>query len=472
MFKKNFRLIQKNCRSGILFKFFFTNNAINTIENRNKISFPNKQNIFMEKEITKINIKKNYLNLKYNFLNIQKNNFLNSTNELSAINERLNFDILLMIFEQCGLEPIPQGHNIRLRFCPLCEKPHNHDPTNLNTCSISSENKLFNCFRCGSKGHVVRILRNLEKKYNNDLVKDILNSEKHSNEIDDDFKRNNFNDYNKYNKNNFYSDAEEISEGNSFNDLSDIDGNLYIDNQLRKVHEQKYIVKDNNSLKSPFSSGFSVNRESNGINKPNQDKKDIIEDKNKTNKTQNFNSNFKINEETKFPKGEFNPFNNNKNTQYNQNNQQFLSNMFTSISGKNPDNESSFKIAIDNIYLINELYRRIKLIESKKLSLIKDYLTKERKIKKEIFHFYKVGASIEKFKNNDFNNIELPCISFPMFYCVSDNPLLSIDEDKLKPEVFNYFNCDKFFLSRIKLRAIGKEFKHFMKMEPAGAILW
>jgi hypothetical protein len=475
MFKINFRLLQKNCLSGILSKLNFTNRSINTIENINKIIYYNYQNKYKEKENTKIRIDKNYINFKNNFLNIQKKNFFNFTSniDISVINERLNFDILLMIFDQCGLEPNSQGNSIRLRYCPLCDKPHNHDPTNLNTCCISSENKLFNCFRCGSKGHVIRILRNLEKKHNNEIIKDILNPNKFSSDSDDNFKRNNLNDFNKFNKNNnFFSDAEEISEGNSLNDLSDIDGNFNIENQLKKIPEQRYIVKDNNSLKNPFSSGYSINEESNEINKNNQIKKDIIEDKNKT---KNFiNNNYKINEENTNPKGNnnYNSYNNNKNIQHNQLNQNNINNMITSISGKNPDNEVSFKIAIDNIYIINELHKRIKLMETKKLALIKDYLIKDRKIKKEIYQFYKVGGSIEKFKNNDFNNIELPCISFPMFYCVADNPLLSIDEDKLKTEIYNYFNCDKFFLSRIKLRAIGKEFKHFMKIEPQGAILW
>ena len=187
-------MIHKNSLSEILSKFNITNFSFNIIENTIKIT-NFKQKNFEKNEISNFNLNNNITNLKkkknFNFLNIQKNNFFNSSIDISVINERLNYDIMLMIFDQCQLDPKPQGSKIRLRICPLCEKPHNQDPTNMNTCSISSENKLFNGFRCGSKGHVIRILRVLEKKYNNEIVKDILNPDKLSGDSENNSKRRN-----------------------------------------------------------------------------------------------------------------------------------------------------------------------------------------------------------------------------------------------------------------------------------------
>ena len=46
-----------------------------------------------------------------------------------------------------------QNQNFVLKFCPLCPKPHNDDPTNMNTLSIKMPEGIFNCFRCGTHGN-------------------------------------------------------------------------------------------------------------------------------------------------------------------------------------------------------------------------------------------------------------------------------------------------------------------------------
>ena len=95
----------------------YTNNKINKFTNINK------EVNYEENNITKLNLIKNNTTLKsypikkkdkFNFIKISKNNFFTSSGiDISVINERLNYDILIMIFEQCELDPKPQGQNIR-----------------------------------------------------------------------------------------------------------------------------------------------------------------------------------------------------------------------------------------------------------------------------------------------------------------------------------------------------------------------
>ena len=79
---------------------------------------------------------------------------------------------------------------------------------------------------------------------------------------------------------------------------------------------------------------------------------------------------------------------------------------------------------------------------------------------------------IYKFKNNDYEYINLPCVSFPMFYFSDKSIYLNIDKNLVDKTIYDFFNCDKFYMARIKIRAIGKEFKHFQKIEPTGALIW
>lgn len=45
-----------------------------------------------------------------------------------------------------------RNNQIVLVVCPLCEKPHHSDPSNLNSCNIEQNRGYFNCFRCHNKG--------------------------------------------------------------------------------------------------------------------------------------------------------------------------------------------------------------------------------------------------------------------------------------------------------------------------------
>jgi hypothetical protein len=59
-----------------------------------------------------------------------------------------------------------------------------------------------------------------------------------------------------------------------------------------------------------------------------------------------------------------------------------------------------------------------------------------------------------------------------MFYSSDKSIYLNIDKDLVDKTIYEFFKCDMFYMPRIKVRAIGKEFKHFMRVDPAGAVLW
>ena len=59
-----------------------------------------------------------------------------------------------------------------------------------------------------------------------------------------------------------------------------------------------------------------------------------------------------------------------------------------------------------------------------------------------------------------------------MFYPTDKNSFLAIDKGTIDDSIYQHYKCDKFYLARLKIRAIGKEFKHFQKMEPQGSLVW
>jgi twinkle protein len=138
----------------------------------------------------------------------------------------------------------------------------------------------------------------------------------------------------------------------------------------------------------------------------------------------------------------------------------------------NTNDQTKYKISLNNLGLINEMSKRNYFLNNPKGELIKNYLINKRKLKLKTLEFFRVGVSFEKFKDQSFNFYNLPTVSFPMFYPITPDSVIKVDKDKLDDQTYNHFRCDKFYLSKIKVRAIGKELKHFQRIEPTSAIVW
>ena len=48
-----------------------------------------------------------------------------------------------------------------MKICPLCEKPHNNEITNMFTLNIQLILQVFHCFRCGASGHFKQFIYQL-----------------------------------------------------------------------------------------------------------------------------------------------------------------------------------------------------------------------------------------------------------------------------------------------------------------------
>jgi twinkle protein len=110
-------------------------------------------------------------------------------------------------------------------------------------------------------------------------------------------------------------------------------------------------------------------------------------------------------------------------------------------------------------------------MQNPKCGIILDYLLNERKLTMETLSFYKVGVSFESFKANSYEYINLPCVTYPMFYPNNQNNLLAIDKNSIDKSIYEFYQCDKFYLAKLKIRSIGKEFKHFQRIEPTSALI-
>jgi hypothetical protein len=315
----------------------------------------------------------------------------------------VGMDIIFNIFQKCKLEPKYNDSNIRLKYCPVCTKPHNEDASNLNTCIVYKDSLVYHCFRCGRKGKFQQLLRILRKSHDLEEYSNFFSSSDYSTltEMDDSSFRKRVK-------------AKEIEVNNSEND------SIIPTDDIEHFNTKK--KEESNSEEISIGS---------------------------------FESNQRFTQ--------LNIKTNNIDTEYFNTKQDLVV--------KNISN-SKFKISLNNIGLINELYKRHMLLNSKNGEVIKDYLVNQRKLSLETLTFYRVGVSYEKFKDSSFNSLNLPTVSFPMFYPITRESVITVDKDKLDKITYEHFRCEKFYLSKIKIRAIGKELKHFQRIEPTGAILW
>lgn len=127
-------------------------------------------------------------------------------------------------------------------------------------------------------------------------------------------------------------------------------------------------------------------------------------------------------------------------------------------------------LLLNNSNIMNEMFKRIKGFDNKNSLVITDYLINVRKIKLETLKLFKVGISFEKFSNSTNGSFNLPCISYPMFIPLSCFQVIKMDKQTVPDEIYNFFDCNRLYLSKIKIRAIGKELKKFQRIEPSGAL--
>ena len=96
---------------------------------------------------------------------------------------------------------------------------------------------------------------------------------------------------------------------------------------------------------------------------------------------------------------------------------------------------------------LEEHLHRINNFEEEKIPSINQYLKEVRGLNQEVLHKYNVGTGMKIFRNLETEEtIDLPCVFFPMYYPKSND----------------------ICLARVKIRAIYKENKHYMKMHPTG----
>ncbi len=324
------------------------------------------------------------LKYKFNFAKISKQfkyfQYSNCLSKYFSERKRVYYkkeidpSTIIDILNECSLEANVQDDCIRSKYCPLCEKPHNEELTNMNTLVIYKNTSIFHCFRCGNKGNFIRLFKVLSKMTDLSKYRDLV-----------------------------LGRSSGYGSGGNTTEYEDL---------------------QSESRKSPS-----------------QENKVFTEHS----RTQE--SEMPLNIDTPTPSSSFTP-------------------SFSSQS------QRDFKISLNNTGLINELYKRNLLLTDKKCASILDYLSTERKLSLETLIFYKVGLSYEKFKSTSYDYINLPCVTYPMFHPTDKNSLLAVERGAIEDSIYDHYKCDKFYLARLKIRAIGKEFKHFQKMEPAGSILW
>lgn len=320
-----------------------------------------------------------YLNLSCIKLQVNKINRLvtvqrfNNTVIKRVKSTRINLDKVFELLESKNYEPSMSEEYIKVKICPMCTKPHNDDPTNFHTMNIHKEKMVFNCFRCGCKGHLATLI----KKINAGSTSGMLSGASSMTESED-FK------YTSYSKN------EQI--------------------------EQDYII----------------------ANEPND-------------QTINFSNSY-------------------SSSSFNRNSGSFNSSSTPYPSSYHSHSSSSKNSISNNQGILEEMFKRIQGVDNSNTDIIKDYIEKERKLKLETIKFFKVGMSFEKFSNLDSKLYNIPCVTYPMYFPLNLMQVLKPHSEVINEEISEFFKCDKFYLSRMKVRAIGKELKKFQRSEPSGAL--
>jgi len=347
-------------------------------------------------------------------------NFATNAKKSSSTNEEYNNkgyskESIYQVLESSNLEPKYESENIRVKYCPLCPKPHNDEMSNLNTMLI--RDNFYQCFRCGSKGNVKFLFKKIGKSTNYHKVKDNSGLSGFGSSSESDIAQG-------------YHSKSDFSD---ISDITDLDESKYFKESkgvLSELSPQEYFEKKkssefDNSHSKPLSNDSNVSNESIKKYKSN---------------IENINEKLIIDFDNK---------------------------LLNSMNSSN----SKTKISMDNTYLINTLYRRILNLDDVNCAIVLNYIVNERKLKIETIEHFNVGISYEKF-NKGMDNLNLPCVTFPMFYPLGNGSIIANDKDKIDSNIYDFFDCSNFLLTKMKLRAIGKEFKAFQRIEPQNAFLW
>ena len=347
---------------------------------------------------------------------------------------RINLDKVFLLFETLELEPKNSEEYIKLKYCPLCPKPHNDDPTNLNTMNVHKDKLVYNCFRCGSKGHISTLIRHLNNGTSKGYMQNNSSASATEREIDENYDRNIITSNNTNNEDNYNN-----TRNNNYS-------YKYSSNYNKSSVNESSFNNYNNYYKKNSTSESSNNNDFNYNNR--------YQTNNYTNKYNSYKS--------------YNSSNNNSNT---KSTYDFLNNDFSNIGNNliNIENEG----LLNNTALLHDMYKRIQGLNNENMEIIKNYLINERKIKLETIERFNLGLSYEKFSNLNSGFYNLPCVTYPMFY-----PLKNMNfhnnityNPKIPDKLHNLFNCNELFMSRVKVRGIGKELKKFQRSEPTGAAI-
>ena len=320
-----------------------------------------------------------------------KNNFNNNSEDTKSNMSKIynvNFDKIFSLLETLNLEPRNLENEIKIKYCPLCLKPHNNDPTNFYTMNISKLKNVYNCFRCCNKGHVFQLVKKLNKDNPKGISGYTNGGSTSSNEVED------FN-YHSNNSNNIVNNDvvnKNFDESVVKTTFNNININLKeTEKSSQYKYKEKIIVSDEKNIHSPILNSLSL---------------PIV-------------SNFNLSE---------------------------------------------------NIKLLNEMYKRVQGVHNSNNKLIFDYIINERKLSLEALEKYKVGISFERFTISEGKYYNLPCVTFPMFLPVSSTQIYVNFNGSINETIYDFFNSKEFILSKVKVRAIGKELKRFQRIEPTGAI--
>jgi hypothetical protein len=126
--------------------------------------------------LSKFSYKKNLFQLSnYNTsLSLSISNKSFATYRKQSPPKEIDFGIINEILDLCQLEPKMQPDYIRVKYCPLCEKPHHEESTNLYTLIVYKQSHVYYCFRCGNKGSFVRLFKVLNKLGDLSKYKDLF----------------------------------------------------------------------------------------------------------------------------------------------------------------------------------------------------------------------------------------------------------------------------------------------------------
>jgi len=101
----------------------------------------------------------------------------------------------------------------------------------------------------------------------------------------------------------------------------------------------------------------------------------------------------------------------------------------------------------------------------------KDYTKGQRGLKLETLIHYKVGIGLEKFRNEKNEYCSFESVYFPMYSPKpTDSPKITQAESSEVQKSREIIETDRHQLQRWKIRAIGKENKTKMRVDPAGKI--